>query len=299
MLAPDVKTSEDNLAGSSHSMQTITQYAQATVTLVPAYTDPLKSQFPKLEKDLQTPIADAKHWLAQLCPTCSQTAPKVFCDYEAQFDKHFNELNTLVTALKANPDDNASKQRLVNVLSSLQAELKAGATPLDALHTKLADFRNDLIADNRCLETTLQTISTEIHQGSQIIDNVKAALATNFLDNQQLGPCTAIVTIKASVSIKIQSAGGSQPAVIPLVMAQALFNNLSSSNNDALKAAAALTNGWQTLIAQYEQLITQINNAKASELGGILQSLYIDAARADWQQIAEFAHGLINDAVPA
>ncbi|HEY1017110.1 MAG TPA: hypothetical protein VGE07_30630 [Herpetosiphonaceae bacterium] len=295
MLAPDPTAAQAQLQGGVNAAQLVTRYSQAAATLVPAYQRAILD--PTLRQQLTTLTIHAGQWRASLCPAYNQQIPDAFIRFSATFGDSAAAMDAAGRRLAANPGDQAARQQLTGELSGLQAALGDLGGPLDDLKSRLAAYDGVLQGDYAALGAALAQFARGIAGGDQIVQSVQASLGLDYLNSTVLGPCIAIVELRSEIAVSVNQAAGNQPGVIGLVLGQSVAGALQQNNAAATSALSNVLETWQSLIGKYQAVSQQLAQASQGELGGIIQSLEIDAAAAAWRQLAQFAASISGSRV--
>ena len=294
MLAPTVSATQNELSSSVTAAVAVTQYTQAAITLVPAYYAALTGQWASLQTTLQDVVNDASTWPDTLCPAFTEAVPGLFTSFSGTFSQSAQALQNNVQALMQNANNTAARNALVAGLQSLLAALQQLGPPLNALQVQLIAFENTLGSDLSTIQSAISALQANIPNGPTVINNAQAALQINFLNTTALGPCNAIVEIDSSVSVNLTTILSSAPQAIPVILINALLQQIEQSNTDAQTAMSTILDTWSALIGLYTAVINDVQNASGQQLGTILQQLQVTVSQTAWQQLATYAQNLIG-----
>jgi hypothetical protein len=294
MLAPTVSTTQSELSSSVTAAVAVTQYTQAVVTLIPAYYPALTGQWASLQTALQGVVNDASTWPNTLCPAFTQAVPGLFTSFSGTFSQSAQALQNNVQALMQNANNTAARNALVTGLQTLLVALQQLGPPLNTLQTQLIAFVNTLDGDLTTIQNAINALQANIPNGPTVINNAQAALQINFLDTTALGPCNAIVELDSSVSVNLTTILSSAPQAVPVVLVNALLQQIVQSNTDAQTAMSTILDTWSALVGLYTAVINDVNSASSQQLGSILQQLQVTVSLTAWQQLATYAQNLID-----
>lgn len=294
MLAPDINSTQACMQDSGNAAQAVTQYAQAITTLVPAYYSALTGSWESLQSTLQAMVNHAQTWPDSLCASYTQDIPQLFISYNNIFQQQLNDLLQQEKTLMADPNNISAQYALTNGLKVLLDGLETLSPPLSALQPNVVTFENLLQADHTTIDQLVGQLESTVPGAGTVVKNVQSTLNISFFSSNMLGPCNAIVEMNSSVTVQLQTALQTAPAVVPVVLLQSLLQQIEPQNELATRSLTDILQIWATLTVKLENVILQIQQAEAEQLGNILQQLDLQQAGLAWQQLATFAQTLVQ-----
>ncbi len=296
MLAPDPLTAQQQMQRQVNAATAITDYCQALITLLPAYSSLIKST------DLSALVASATQhasvWTSGLCMECTEVVPDLFVGFDGTYERAQVHMLEDERALQQSPGDTQAREDLVGRLSSLVAALEPRGEKVASLVRSVGDLQTTLQGDHTASAAIIQRLSGTSEQG-MIVTQAQAELGLDFLSSRTLSPCTAIVEIDAQVAVKLDGGPAAGTEVIPAVLLDALLSSLRTQNESATQALSALSDTWHVVTGQYGSTITALEQAQGAGVGEILQELDIQQAGRVWRQLARFAQSIVPAVTPS
>lgn len=290
MPAPDQNTAEQQMQQQIDAVTAVTDYCQAVVTLLPAYSAAISTQ------NLQTVVSDATshaaQWGSGLCRSCTQIVPAMFSGFNDAYQAAQQQILDDEQTLMSDPSDASARSDLQRTLSGLVGALEDRGKQVTALQGTLTDFQTTLQGDHTAIEGVIATLAT-VSENGVLINEAQAALGVTFLSSQGLSPCMVIVEIDSQVQVNLDGSAAAGTEIIPAVLAQALLTTIASNNETATQALSALADTWEIVSQKYQSTLTDLQNTDAAQIGGILQELDIQESGTAWQQLAQFANSLV------
>jgi hypothetical protein len=290
VLTPDTQQTQQQMQHQVAAAAAVTDYCQAVLTLLPAYSSLVTGG--DLATVVQDATAHAGEWTSGLCAACAHTVPESIVDFADAYERAEARLLADERALLSDPADDRAKADLTQRLSSLAAALQQRGALIASLRQRLTAFQSTLQGDYTASSAVIARLSQTSESGV-IVSEAQAQLGLNFVQSQQLAPCVAIVTLDAQVAVNLDGGSAAGTEVIPAVLIDALLSSLQSRNADTTQALSALADTWQVVTAKYASVATDLQQAQADQVGGILQQLDLQQAATAWRQLAQFARSLV------
>lgn len=296
MLYPDIDTTQKQLQTAYDSTSAVTNYAQATLTVVPKVHNP-PSWFLSTAKGIQAAQEHAGGWMKNTCPAVSVTVPCSVIQFSRSFDAAASKLLVLLQAIESQTGQSPTgeqRQQVDEIFSGLLGETQQQSQTVQFLQGQISDFFRQLTADHTALSDDLSAVEAMFAEGRKWVQNLQAVIGEDFINSQAIGPCHSIVEIKIEITMAIQSSGADTDLAI-LVLAEAVLKNLVSNQADVTPAIQNILDLWATLAIKIESVITDLRKAEGENYANILKQIDLMVARDQWKQAADFAAGLFGN----
>jgi hypothetical protein len=292
MLAPDINTVEDCMQSSMSTSQAITRYAQAITTLVPAYLFVLSGPWKNLQSALQNVVHHAQMWPNNLCASYTQGVPNLLTTYNDAFQRTAKTLFIQDQILRKNPHDVEANNALEIGLQTLKKQLQALQKPLLALTPEVAKFETAMKGDHAYLDQIVGELASTVPGADQVIGSLQSLLEEPFFSCNILAPCHATVEMKSSVAVQLRLALRSAPPVVPVVILQALLEQMESANEAMANNLADVVEVFSVLEVKLQVVLEQLQRTEAEQMADFLQQLALKDAALAWRQLAAYTEGL-------
>ncbi len=294
MLSPDLEVTKQYLRTNDSAASTATKYAQATISSVPTLKNP-PDWFAPIQSHLTVSQNHAKNWLREICPNVTNSVPQGIVDFSSSFQNTSGQMLNILQEIQSSGGQPSSQQRIAvsALFNDLNTIINKQETVLDSLQGEIKAYSANIKTDQDDLAEDLGIISAKFANSQIWIQQLTAAISENFLDCTALGPCAAIVEIDMNISLKVEGIG-SDPSLITLVFAKAILENQTGNSQMAQQAVQSVLDTWTTLKAKNEAVISDFNDAQDSQYINILIQVDLETAQTQWQQLADFASGLIQ-----
>lgn len=292
MLAPDINTVEDCMQSSMNTSQAITRYAQAITTLVPAYFFSLSGPWKNLQSTLQRIVHHAQMWPNNLCASYTQGVPNLFTTYNDAFQRTAKTLFVQDQILRKTPHDADAKNALEIGLQTLKKQLQALQKPLLALTPETVKFETMMKEDHAYLDQVVGELASTVPGADKVIDSLQSLLEEPFFSCNLLAPCHATVEMKSSVVVQLRLALQSAPPVVPVVVLQALLEQIETANEAMTNNLADVVEVLSVLDVKLQVALAELQRIEASQVVDLLQQLALKDAALAWRQLAAYAQAL-------
>lgn len=289
-LAPALKTSD--LQTSRSSAQTLTNYAQATVTAVPDLpgTD---DWLPPLQASIDTARAHAQNWLDNVCPAVTQGTPQGIIQFNVLFQEVSRQLQQLDAAIGGGTPTAGQRQQADSLLQLLVSGSISQQAAAGARLESVSGYNSDLNRDQQALAASLDVAVGKLTGAAQAIRQIDAIIGTNFFDNNVLGPCSVIVTVNMNINVQLYNAGIDQN-LISLVFARTILEAQAGNAKSAMQSAQSLHDAWAIVQGQFGTVRSALQDASDDAFAASFQQMDIAVAAQQWKELADFAQGLMN-----
>lgn len=296
MLAPDPSTTEQALQSNAAAATAATNYAQATLTAVPPIRN-APDWFAPIQSDLTTAQTHARQWLITICPGVTGRVPQGIVDFAAVFRAKSASLLQIQQAIFSAGGSPTAEQRanVDTLLGGLSSAIATQQSAVALLQSQIAAYSTAIKSDQDALANDLGNVSARFASGGNWVQQLTATIGESFLQTTALGPCTAIVQIDMNISLQI---GGimADPTVIALVFAKAILENQLANAPLAEQAVQAMVDTWGTVKAKADAVAADLHDAQDSAYLAILSQIDLETAATQWQQLADYASKLIQQA---
>jgi hypothetical protein len=291
---PDVGKTEQILNSSNSAASAATDYAQAALTAVPRIPNP-PDWFAPIQSDLTTAQTHAQNWLTNLCPAVTSGIPTGVVNFNNTFQSTSQQILGIQQDIQNAGGSPTSDQRssVASLFGSLITAMDNQQKTINSVQADIQTYLTDLKTDQNNLGNDLGTVADRFVSGHTWIEQLTATIGENFLNSTPLGPCIAIVSVDMNISIQIGGIGA-DPTLITLVFAKAILENQLSNSPAAQQAVQAILDTWTTLKVKSEAVISDLNEAQDSQYINIMSELDLETAQTQWQQLSDFASGLIS-----
>ncbi len=292
MLAPDINTVEDCMQSSMSASQAMTRYTQAIATLVPTYFSALSGPWKSQLSALQNIVHHAQMWTNNLCASYTQGVPNLFTSYNDAFQRTAKTLFIQDQILRKNPHDSEANNALEIGLQTLKKQLQTLQKPLLELTPEVAKFETVMKGDHVYLDQIVGELASTVPGADQVIDSLQSLLEEPFFSCNALAPCHATVEMKSSVAVQLRLALQSAPPVVPVVILQALLEQMEPANEVMTNNLADVTEVFSVLDVKLQVVIEQLQRTDAGQMVDFLQQLALKDAALTWRQLAAYTEGL-------
>jgi hypothetical protein len=299
MLAPDKAKTADALRTSIGAAATITVYAGALrYAVAPLATERAPAWFDPVKASITTAVANATHWMDDLCLDVAALIPESIITFAATFDAVSDEINNLETEITmssgvATPEQKHRAARLLKELSAGVDKAKGDTAAIDA---RLLSLTKLVQADHDAMAKASSAVAANIPNGGMISQEMTVNLGDDFLNVTPNGPCMVSVDIKSDVKIKMTKTAGDHPELLPYVVAQKLIDNAIADNEQAGVALSSLRAIWTLMEGLIKDTIGDLSTAADKDVLPVLQQAEFAAARDVWDQLSSVARALTQGA---
>lgn len=291
-IGPELATSRDRITSAATATRTLTDTAQATLTAVPRIENP-PSWYQPVATDLATAQSHAHTWLDQLCPLLSAT-PQAVVHLAQGCASELRDVSAVLDAIAQSQSAPTEEQRksVDQALGAMAGALAEQFSSVGDLEARLAAHHRDLAADQDRLGDDLATIGRRFAQSGAWITQLQSSLGESFLDSSLLGPCTAIVSVDLSITMKITGVDA-DPTVVTAVVAKAVVDARTVALETAQAAIGDLQDSWASVGAKVGAVRRDLADAADADYLPLLAGIDLATAADQWSQLASFASTLV------
>ncbi|GEM45667.1 hypothetical protein [Deinococcus cellulosilyticus] len=282
MLAPDPSTTESQLQSAGSTVSPVTEYCQALRTLVSPYQAYVPAS---AQQVLHQSQQDAKSW-SGLCQRYTTGLPTAIVQVGNSYLQASGPLQTAADQLSMDPSDQNALSSLTQALSGVQQTLQEQLDTLHALQQDVVAFEQKIQQDEQQMTEVVNSLSGAALSAAQ------ATLSTQFLQSNVLGPCIAIVSINSQINLQLTTMDA--PEVVGVALLQALLSQLITLNGHATQALSAVLDSLSVLNVKYQAVLSDLAQATNDTLPAILQGLELQVSLQAWQQLVDYASGMLT-----
>jgi Bacillus haemolytic enterotoxin (HBL) len=293
-ISPVITT--DDLNGVFSSAKTVTNYSQAIITAVPdIQTD--EDWATQIKSDVNSSKSNATNWISNICPSISLEIPNNIIDFNNQFQSSYLTISNCLNQINSQPNSipTAEQKKTVNQQFTLMcATLNSFNAATNTLLDDISEFSTSLNNEQNQLAKDLDTVTNKFLNGAQYIRELSAILNVNFLNCQELGPCSSIVMIDFNINLKVVDTGA-DPDLISIVYTKTILERQINNVQQAQKSAQLVLDSWTILNTKLSQVIADLNQVSDDEYCPFIAQLDLNTAQQQWQQLSNFAQTFQNN----
>ncbi|RYY38758.1 MAG: hypothetical protein EOO08_13155 [Chitinophagaceae bacterium] len=289
-LAPALKTSD--LQTSRSSAQTLTNYAQATVSAVPDLPGSDDWVAP-LQAKIDIARGHAQNWLDNVCPAVTQGTPQGIIQFNTVFQDVARQLQQLDAAIGGGAPTAAQRQQADSLLQMLVSGSVSQQAAAGARLESVSGYASDLNRDQQSLSDALDVAIGKLTGAAQAIRQVETIIGEQFLDSNVLGPCSVIVMVNMNITVQLAGSGIDQN-LIALVFAKTILETQSGNAKSAMQSAQSLHDAWSIIQGQFGSVRSALQDASDDAFAPTFQQLDVTVAAQQWKGLADFAQGQMN-----
>ena len=282
MLAPDPSTTESQLQGAGSTVSPVTEYCQALRTLVSPYQAYVPAS---AQQVLHQSQQDAHSW-SGLCQRYTTGLPTAIVQVGNSYLQASGPLQTAADQLALDPSDQNALSSLTQALTGVQQTLQEQLDTLHTLQQDVVTFEQKIQQDEQQMTVVVNSLSGAALSAAQ------ATLSTQFLQSNVLGPCIAIVSINSQINLQLTNMDA--PEVVGVALLQALLSQLITLNGNATQALSAVLDSLSVLNVKYQAVLNDLALASSDTLPAILQGLELQVSLQAWQQLVDYASGMLT-----
>ncbi len=281
-----VGLTKDAITGTRTAVQTISEFAQASVSLVPEITG-----MPSWYTPIQTAISNAQkqstNWLETLCPSVTFGVPIEIHTFSKSFATQISKIDTILSEIGSGAPNSEQKAAVLDALKSLEQDVAGYATKATATRGQLEDFNTKLLADVNALGSAVGTLEQHLADGSQYVQKLKQVYSESFVDvESHLSPCNVIVLLDMDISVKVSMTGAPLQAVA-IVIAQTLVERVNQNVKQTQPALQVVLDSWGTLQSKLAAVLNDLDGA-TDDFASILAEFDLNAAETQWSELGNF-----------
>lgn len=280
-----------NIDASRTAAQAVSDYAQASITLVPKLDD-MPSWYAPIQTAVTTAQTQSQTWLDSLCPAVSFGVPKEIVSFSNTFESQSAKILNVLNKAGTGTPTPAEKKAVSDALTAILADTQKFAASAAAVKKQIAAYTTNLVADVNALGTAISTLEEHLTDGNQYVQKLKQIYSANFVDvENRLTPCNVIVMLDMNISVKVTMTGAPAQA-IAIVIAQTLVGAVDHNVKQAMVPLQVVMDSWGTLQAKIEAVINDLD-AVSTDLEGFLKQFDLKAAQKQWRELSDYAAGLV------
>lgn len=290
---PDI--TQNDLQATLSAANTVTNYAQATITAVPRIPQPPSWYLP-MSQHLQAAQSHAQDWISNICPAVANGVPQSIISFSGAFSDSCTQLINLMQAIGNEPGSvptPAQRSNAEQYLSYILTAVNDQQTAVAAMKKSVDNYAAELNSDQQTLAADLDVVVSKFTSGQASANQMTAAIGERFLDSTVLGPCSVIVSIDMNISLKVSSLN-LDPTIITTVYAKAILENQTNNTQAAQRSIQTLVDAWNMLQQKYTTVIGDLKDAAGDQYMPALIQLDLQTAKVQWKQLADFAQTLLN-----
>ncbi|MGK7893025.1 MAG: hypothetical protein AB4372_05150 [Xenococcus sp. (in: cyanobacteria)] len=294
LLTPDIIKSQNSLKANRTTANNVTNYAQATVTAIPKIQNP-PIWFQPIQQNLTAAQNHGNTWLRNICPAITSGVPQTIIDYNSVFKTKSRQILTVLEEIENKGGTTTSQQKdtvdslFIDLFNAIGEQEHA----ISSLQSQIKTYSTEVKGDQDQLAQDLATVSEKFANGKNWIQQLTEDIGETFLESNVLGPCTTIVQIKISISLKVEESGA-DPSLITLVYAKAILKNQLNNFQATETAIQDILDLWTTLKVKNQAVISDLKDAQDTQYTNILKQVDLKTAQDQWNQLSEFASSLNN-----
>lgn len=278
---------------SRNAVQTVSQFAQASITLVPQLNG-MPSWFAPIQNVIDTAQGHSQNWLQSICPAVSLGLPQAIVDYNQEFQTGSQKILDTLDEIGSSQPTGDQKSAISTALNSLLDAAQKQATAAATTKTDLSQYMTGLVQDVNALGDAIGTLEASLANGSQYVQTLKNTIGENFVDvESKLSPCNVIVMMNMNIEVSVSMTGAPQPA-IAAVLAQSLIGMLDSNVKNTMDSLQVVLDSWGTLQAKINAVISDLQSV-GNDYASFLQQFDLATAQTQWDQLSSYAESLLPD----
>ncbi|MGD8688372.1 MAG: HBL/NHE enterotoxin family protein [Gammaproteobacteria bacterium] len=281
------------LGAAIHASQSVTNYAQATRTVIPTLESP-----PDWYKPIQAHIDAAKlhseRWISVICPQIGKAVSSEVTGYNTLFQATAESLVNLLAEIEMRTPQGPTEAQRSAVTEKLQALIDHCASAADKLTdvgSSVSDYHDELVGDLRQATQDISVVKQYFADGREWVSQLHTQLDVDFVEVQALGPCNAIVELKSEIKARIEGIEANM-GVLAAVMAEATQTRIQKNARQAIQSLADVHDFWASVKAKNSAVLTDLENAKGEGFANIMKEVDLKTAMDQWQQLADFVRSL-------
>lgn len=231
-------------------------------------------------------------WPNNLCASYTQGIPNSLIAYNDAFQRTAKILLVQDQILRKTPHDVDAKNTLEIGLQTLKKQLQTLQKPLLALAPEVAKFEISIKNNHACLDQIVGELARATPGADKVIDSLQLLLEEPFFSCNLSGPCQATVEMKSSVVVQLRLALQSAPSVVPVVILQALLEQMESTNEAMGNNLAGVVEVFSVLEVKLQVVLEQLQRIEAEQMVDFLQQLALKDAALAWRQLAAYTQSL-------
>lgn len=293
MLAPT--TTQNDVQQAINAVQSVTNYAQASVTAIPDIPGTQGWQV-AIQQDIETAQNHGQNWINNICPAASSGIPSSIVSFNNSFQTIAAQLASILGEI-GNQNGGIPTAQQRSAVDSQFDQLAAAAGTVQqsvkGLSDQVAQYTSDTNSDQKTLGNDVNTAVAQISNGASQVAQISGAIGENFLDMQQLGPCSVIVNIDMNIQMKVTETGADQ-GLIAAIYTKIILESIISDVQMAQKSVQDIHDAWVILQGKIAAVQSDLKDASNDQYQAQFEQLDIQTAASQWQQLAAFAQTLIS-----
>lgn len=265
--------------------QQITDYAQASITLVPTIPDP-PSWYSTISADISTAQSHSKNWLNVLCPGTTSQMPKTITAFNPIFQSKTAKVLQIVDDIKGKISDK-QKAEIHGLFEDIISAIKAQHSTSTYIAGELKKYIENANQDQSKLTSDLNVIKQHDLKGAANITTIQNIMGEKFMNSTTLGPCNVIVSIDINISIKINQIS-SNPQLLAYAFISEFIKNMIANIKNIQIPLQSFFDLWNDILVDYQTLISDLNSASDDAYLGFIEKLDLRQAQKDWKTLADF-----------
>lgn len=281
-----------SIGASRSAVQAVSEYAQGSITLVPALDD-MPAWYAPVQAAITTSQAHSKTWLHTLCPAVTLGLPADIVGFSKTFKAESTKILTVLNKVGSGASTPAQKQAVANALTAILADTQKFADKAASVKAQIAAYTEHLVADVDALGEATATLEQHLTDGNQYVQKLKQVYSENFVTVEgNLSPCNVIVMVDMDISVKVTMTGAPMQAVA-IVIAQTLVGAVDQNVKQAMPAVQVVMDSWGTLQAKIAAVLTDLDGV-STDIAGFLKQFDLQAAQDQWDALGIYANELLN-----
>ncbi|MEH6517820.1 MAG: HBL/NHE enterotoxin family protein [Halioglobus sp.] len=279
--------SQDTVSGAIMAIQSTTNYAQASITLIPRLAG-LPDWYCDIQAAIDTAQSTSQTWVTVICPALSKGLPQRIVKFSADFTDHVNKILAVLAEIGSSGPTSSQKAAITSGLKALESAAEYQADQALVIRKQLGSYQTQLTEDVSTLGQAVSTLEAHLADGSQYVKKLEQAYGQSFVDVQsQISPCSVIVMLNMDVQVSVSETGAPQEA-IAIVVAQTIVGALSENQANSFTPVQVVMDSWGTVQAKISAVISDVEAAQSDYIA-VLKEFDLAAARDQWAELAEYA----------
>lgn len=286
-----------NLSDAISQATTVTDYAQASITAVPSLQS-TEDWMAQVEADVASAQTHAQNWLSNICPAITGKMPGDIIAFNTDFQPASGVVLSTLQAINSQPGGIPTadqKETISTALNSLISGINTLKQAADLLLKEIGIFASDLNTDQQQLANDLAFVVTKYANGASYVNEISAIIGEKFINSNVLGPCSTIVMVDMSISIKVNQTGCA-PDLISIIYSKAILATQVGNLQASQLSAQTILDSWTILSKKVVDVVNDLNAVPADSYSAFIEQLDISNAQLQWQQLADYALTLISNA---
>ncbi|MGJ8618349.1 MAG: hypothetical protein ACSHWS_16020 [Sulfitobacter sp.] len=280
-----------NIDTSRTAVEAVSDYAQASISLVPKLDD-MPIWYAPIQTAVSAAQSQSKTWLDTICPAVTTGLPVEIIRFNKTFETESAKILKVLDDAGAGAPTAAQKQAVSDALKCILADTQKFADQAANVRAQIATYTKQLMADVDALGGAISTLEEHLTDGRQYVQKLKQIYASNFINiENRISPCNVIVMLDMNISIKVTETSAPTQA-IAIVMAQTLVGAVDHNVKQTMPPLQVVMDSWGTLQAKINAILSDLDSV-STDFAGFLKQFDFQAAQEQWGELSDYATELV------